>query len=98
LSKDYVLKIVIPLFRLAELQTVKHSKDKAIVDEREQRLQQMIQLQKDMAKQGSGSQSASGPGSGSVVTTATTITPAPTPIGVDLCELKPPKYQHLTRP
>ncbi|XP_016942144.2 protein lava lamp isoform X1 [Drosophila suzukii] len=72
--------------KLAELQTVKHSKDKAIVDEREQRLQQMIQLQKDMAKQGSGSQSASGPGSGSVVTTATTITPAPTPIGVDLSQ------------
>ncbi|EDW72209.2 uncharacterized protein Dwil_GK10361 [Drosophila willistoni] len=37
--------------KLAELQTVKHFKDKAIVDEREQRLQQMIQLQKDMAKQ-----------------------------------------------
>ncbi|XP_022221615.2 protein lava lamp [Drosophila obscura] len=41
--------------KLAELQTVKHSKDKAIVDEREQRLQQMVQLQRDMAKQGSGS-------------------------------------------
>ncbi|EDV91959.1 GH24649, partial [Drosophila grimshawi] len=36
--------------KLAELQTVKHSKDKVIVDEREQRLQQMIQLQRDMAK------------------------------------------------
>ncbi|EDW66182.2 uncharacterized protein Dvir_GJ15883 [Drosophila virilis] len=36
--------------KLAELQTVKHSKDKAIVDEREQRLQQMVQLQRDMAK------------------------------------------------
>ncbi|XP_020806921.1 protein lava lamp [Drosophila serrata] len=40
--------------KLAELQTVKHSKDKAIVDEREQRLQQMLQLQKDMAKQATG--------------------------------------------
>ncbi|XP_068152429.1 LOW QUALITY PROTEIN: protein lava lamp [Drosophila tropicalis] len=39
--------------KLAELQTVKHFKDKAIVDEREQRLQQMIQLQRDMAKQSS---------------------------------------------
>ncbi|XP_037725540.1 protein lava lamp isoform X2 [Drosophila subpulchrella] len=68
--------------KLAELQTVKHSKDKAIVDEREQRLQQMIQLQKDMAKQGSGSQSVSG----SVGTTATTTAPAPTPIGVDLSQ------------
>ncbi|TDG44606.1 hypothetical protein AWZ03_009012 [Drosophila navojoa] len=36
--------------KLAELQTVKHSKDKAIVDEREQRLQQMMQLQRDMVK------------------------------------------------
>ncbi|ALC44046.1 lva [Drosophila busckii] len=36
--------------KLAELQTIKHSKDKALVDEREQRLQQMMQLQRDMAK------------------------------------------------
>ncbi|XP_070075114.1 protein lava lamp isoform X2 [Drosophila takahashii] len=66
--------------KLAELQTVKHSKDKAIVDEREQRLQQMIQLQKDMAKQGSGS------GSGSVGATATAATTAPAAIGVDLSQ------------
>ncbi|KAH8367913.1 hypothetical protein KR084_004115 [Drosophila pseudotakahashii] len=64
--------------KLAELQTVKHSKDKAIVDEREQRLQQMIQLQKDMAKQGSGSVGAA--------TAATTTTSAPPPIGVDLSQ------------
>ncbi|KRK06019.1 uncharacterized protein Dyak_GE16878, isoform B [Drosophila yakuba] len=67
--------------KLAELQTVKHSKDKVIVDEREQRLQQMLQLQKDMAKQGSGSQS--GPGTAA---TAPTAAPAPTPIGVDLSQ------------
>ncbi|XP_017074957.1 protein lava lamp isoform X2 [Drosophila eugracilis] len=65
--------------KLAELQTVKHSKDKAIVDEREQRLQQMLQLQKDMAKQGSGSQTGS-------VATATTTAAAPAPIGVDLSQ------------
>ncbi|XP_039497870.1 protein lava lamp isoform X3 [Drosophila santomea] len=69
--------------KLAELQTVKHSKDKVIVDEREQRLQQMLQLQKDMAKQGSGSQS--GPGTGTAAT-APTAAPAPTPIGVDLSQ------------
>ncbi|XP_017147444.1 protein lava lamp [Drosophila miranda] len=41
--------------KLAELQTVKHSKDKVIVDDRQQRVQQMVHLQRDMAKQGSGS-------------------------------------------
>jgi len=74
--------VVIALFRLAELQTVKHSKDKVIVDEREQRLQQMLQLQKDMAKQGSGSQS----GAGAVAAVAAPTSAAPTAIGVDLCE------------
>ncbi|EDX17031.1 GD16316 [Drosophila simulans] len=69
--------------KLAELQTVKHSKDKVIVDEREQRLQQMLQLQKDMAKQGSGSQS--GAGAGVVAATAPTSA-APTAIGVDLSQ------------
>ncbi|XP_030381414.1 protein lava lamp isoform X2 [Scaptodrosophila lebanonensis] len=61
--------------KLAELQTVKHSKDKAIVDEREQRLQQMIQLQKDMAKQGTTTSVA--PTTATVATTS----PAATPIG-----------------
>ncbi|EDW53216.1 protein lava lamp isoform X2 [Drosophila sechellia] len=70
--------------KLAELQTVKHSKDKVIVDEREQRLQQMLQLQKDMAKQSSGSQSGAGVG---VVAAATAPTSAaPTAIGVDLSQ------------
>ncbi|XP_017113095.1 protein lava lamp [Drosophila elegans] len=65
--------------KLAELQTVKHSKDKAIVDEREQRLQQMIQLQRDMAKQ---QRAGSGSGSGSVV-----APPAPpATIGADLSQ------------
>ncbi|XP_016980114.1 protein lava lamp [Drosophila rhopaloa] len=63
--------------KLAELQTVKHSKDKAIVDEREQRLQQMIQLQKDMAKQ-----QGSGSGQGSVATSPS----APPTIGEDLSQ------------
>ncbi|XP_002018284.2 protein lava lamp [Drosophila persimilis] len=56
--------------KLAELQTVKHSKDKVIVDERQQRVQQMVHLQRDMAKQGSGSAAV------------TTVTPfgSPTPI------------------
>ncbi|XP_026838015.1 protein lava lamp isoform X2 [Drosophila erecta] len=71
--------------KLAELQTVKHSKDKVIVDEREQRLQQMLQLQKDMAKQGSGSQSGPGTGTVAAVTTSTAA-PAPTSIGVDLSQ------------
>nr|XP_043065696.1 protein lava lamp [Drosophila bipectinata] len=47
--------------KLAELQTVKHSKDKAIVDEREQRLQQMLQLQRDMAKGAASSSSGAAP-------------------------------------
>ncbi|KAH8267001.1 hypothetical protein KR026_002868, partial [Drosophila bipectinata] len=47
--------------KLAELQTVKHSKDKAIVDEREQRLQQMLQLQRDMAKGAASSSSGPAP-------------------------------------
>ncbi|KAH8341716.1 hypothetical protein KR074_008169, partial [Drosophila pseudoananassae] len=47
--------------KLAELQTVKHSKDKAIVDEREQRLQQMLQLQRDMAKGAAASSSGPAP-------------------------------------
>nr|NP_001284849.1 lava lamp, isoform D [Drosophila melanogaster]NP_525064.1 lava lamp, isoform C [Drosophila melanogaster]Q8MSS1.2 RecName: Full=Protein lava lamp [Drosophila melanogaster]AAF45910.1 lava lamp, isoform C [Drosophila melanogaster]AHN59320.1 lava lamp, isoform D [Drosophila melanogaster] len=68
--------------KLAELQTVKHSKDKVIVDEREQRLQQMLQLQKDMAKQGSGSQS----GAGAVAAVAAPTSAAPTAIGVDLSQ------------
>ncbi|XP_043660644.1 protein lava lamp isoform X2 [Drosophila teissieri] len=72
--------------KLAELQTVKHSKDKVIVDEREQRLQQMLQLQKDMAKQGSGSQSGPGTGTAAAAATAPTAAPAPTPIGVDLSQ------------
>ncbi|XP_017045910.1 protein lava lamp [Drosophila ficusphila] len=74
--------------KLAELQTVKHSKDKAIVDEREQRLQQMIQLQKDMAKQqGAGSQApGSGSGSGPPATTANPAAIAAPPIGVDLSQ------------
>ncbi|XP_033252925.1 protein lava lamp-like [Drosophila miranda] len=56
--------------KLAELQTVKHSKDKVIVDDRQQRVQQMVQLQRDMAKQGSGSAAV------------TTVTPfgSPTPL------------------
>ncbi|KAH8265706.1 hypothetical protein KR038_009020 [Drosophila bunnanda] len=62
--------------KLAELQTVKHSKDKAIVDEREQRLQQMLQLQKDMAKQ------AAGAGGGPQQVPSQ---PPPT-VGVDLSE------------
>ncbi|XP_016962668.1 protein lava lamp [Drosophila biarmipes] len=66
--------------KLAELQTVKHSKDKVIVDEREQRLQQMLQLQKDMAKQGAGSAGAT------ATTTTPAPAPAPAPIGVDLSQ------------
>ncbi|KAH8387594.1 hypothetical protein KR093_008086, partial [Drosophila rubida] len=49
-SKFLEQLLIAYMHRLAELQTVKHSKDKAIVDEREQRLRQMIQLQRDMSK------------------------------------------------
>ncbi|KAH8420293.1 hypothetical protein KR009_008819 [Drosophila setifemur] len=59
--------------KLAELQTVKHSKDKVIVDEREQRLQQMLQLQKDMAKQAA----AAAPPSSTAPTLVPTATLAP---------------------
>ncbi|XP_064556188.1 protein lava lamp [Drosophila montana] len=60
--------------KLAELQTVKHSKDKAIVDEREQRLQQMVQLQRDMAK-AAPTAGAAAAGTSPV----TTALPSPTP-------------------
>lgn len=51
---------------------MKHSKDKAIVDEREQRLQQMIQLQRDMAK------AAPATGAAAAAGTAPAL-PTPTP-------------------
>ncbi|KAH8281187.1 hypothetical protein KR018_009231, partial [Drosophila ironensis] len=61
--------------KLAELQTVKHSKDKAIVDEREQRLQQMLQLQKDMAKAAATATATSNPTASSAPASA----PGPVP-------------------
>ncbi|SPP74417.1 protein lava lamp isoform X1 [Drosophila guanche] len=68
--------------KLAELQTVRHSKDKAIVDEREQRLQQMVQLQRDMAKQASGSAAV------------TTVTPFGTPTAIAAASPPPPGVDH----
>ncbi|BFG04368.1 protein lava lamp [Drosophila madeirensis] len=68
--------------KLAELQTVKHSKDKAIVDEREQRVQQMVQLQRDMAKQASGSAAVA------------TVTPFGTPTAIAAAGPPPPGVDH----
>lgn len=38
------------MFRLSQLQTVSHSKDKIIKEEREQRIRQIEKLQQDVAK------------------------------------------------
>lgn len=42
--------IVFCLYRLSQLQTVSHSKDKIIKEEREQRIRQIEKLQQDVAK------------------------------------------------
>ncbi|XP_034118568.1 protein lava lamp [Drosophila albomicans] len=65
--------------KLAELQTVKHSKDKVIVDEREQRLRQMIQLQRDMAKTTTAATTTGTTSTTTTTATGTVIPPASAP-------------------